>query len=170
MTTIKRNDLIEQTIQETLHKIQCPIKNINYSWNMQKKSIARALGYNQLSFSKIWWKYLTDEQRKEVVIHEVCHLGDYYLNITDKSWKSTLGHGPRWKELMVRAGAKYIEAEWNQVMPEEFRNILNPYKLECDCRVYKVSKKEYMVFLNNPDFTLRCTKCNKNLAVVPIKN
>jgi predicted SprT family Zn-dependent metalloprotease len=123
---IERNELIEQTIQETLAKTKCKIKNIRYYWNEQKKILACASGYNQLSFSKIWWKYLTDEQRKEVVIHEVCHLVDVYFSINNVSWKSTLGHGHKWRELMVRAGAKYIESKWNQEIPEELKNILNP--------------------------------------------
>ena len=103
---VERNELIEHTVQETLAKIECQnLKGITYEWNRQKKNLGFALGYNRLSFSKIWWEYLTDKQRKEVVVHEVCHLGDTYLNIMDKSWNSMLDHGHRWQELMIRAGA-----------------------------------------------------------------
>jgi hypothetical protein len=120
----ERNVLIEQTIQETLAKTKCKIKGISYFWTKEKRRLACALGYRKLFFSKIWWGWLTEEQRKEVVIHEVCHLVDVYFYIKDESWKSTLGHGYHWRELMKRAGAKYIEETWTQDIPEQLKKII----------------------------------------------
>lgn len=167
---VERNELIEHTVQETLAKIECQnLKGITYEWNRQKMNLGFALGYNKLSFSKIWWEYLTDKQRKEVIVHEVCHLGDTYLNIMDKSWNSMLNHDRRWQELMIRAGAS-PDKKWNQEMPEKLKDIINPYKVECGCGVTRIPRKQYMRVFGTPAFyTYRCVICNQSLKALPIK-
>jgi predicted SprT family Zn-dependent metalloprotease len=166
----ERNELIERTVQETLVKIGCQnLKGITYEWNRQKKNLGFALGYNQLSFSKVWWEHLTDKQRIEVVVHEVCHLGDNYLDIMDKSWNSTLDHGARWQELMQRAGAS-PDSIFYQEMPEKLKDIVFPYKVECGCGVARIPRKQYMKFSQEIAFCYYCCGvCNKPLKVLPIK-
>ena len=77
--------------------------NIRIEWMRGGGTIALARGYNDIKLSKIWWEHLTEKQRRAAVIHEVCHLADFYLWYTTNN-NSTLDHGTCWQNLMIKAG------------------------------------------------------------------
>lgn len=51
-------------------------------------------------FSKPLWTRATVEERKQVIIHEVCHIAAFA-----KSGRKA-GHGPVWRALMIQCGRK----------------------------------------------------------------
>lgn len=50
---------------------------------------------------KVWSK-LTTEQRRLVIIHEMCHIVDWYFQ--NKYHAATDGHGPSWVRYMEMCG------------------------------------------------------------------
>ncbi len=55
-------------------------------------------GAGLIRLSRPLWPKATDEERRETVIHEACHV------IADYRFGGRQGHGPRWVEMMARCG------------------------------------------------------------------
>jgi SprT protein len=58
----------------------------------------RACGVGIVRLSKPLWPKASDEERRETVIHEACHV------IADYRFGGKQGHGPRWRQMMALCG------------------------------------------------------------------
>lgn len=161
--TKEDSQFITSVIENTLPKIECGnLKGIRVDWSRAKRRLATAQGYNQIKLSMIWWPYLTQEQRETTIVHEVCHLGDYYLSVVLKKYNSTGGHGKLWKTLMINAGQE-PERTFKDKVPDALVKILVPHVGSCGCGKFRISesryKKMHKASENGSVFT--CADCNE---------
>lgn len=142
---------------------------IRVEWTYGGKSLAIAYGYNEIKISKVWWEHLTVEQRRTTMIHEVCHLVDNFLNVTDKEWKSKGSHGHRWQELMVKAGLP-PEAKFTEPTPRAVQKILRPYLVFCKyCnKGAEITKNRYTRMQNSisKGEYYQCLYCKRPLDIM----
>lgn len=54
-----------------------------------------------LSISLVWWRRFNAEQKREILVHEICHLvqNGSFFTAKDKTH-----HGPEWRKLMRKCG------------------------------------------------------------------
>lgn len=83
------------------------------------------------------WQISPEDERKDTIFHEVCHIVDAYLASKNPDYprlkSGRLGHGKTWKELMVKAG---LEPKVFSTMKRPTKLIRHNkrYRLTCDCK------------------------------------
>ena len=95
---------IARTIRSTCLRLSVPelIRNIDIQWFNGKRAIGGMSGYSGqfvMRLSKYFWPILSEQQRKEVIIHEVCHAVAHY------KYGCGIRHGKKWKDLMRQCKA-----------------------------------------------------------------
>lgn len=134
------------------------INNVKIKVNKRKISSAGTAAYldNTITVNVKVWQMLNDEQQRDVVIHEACH-----LIAAQKFGSIAWGHGRYWKHCMIKAG----------LSPERCIDITT-LPMEMACKVYKMvycpahgvvylGPRQWKSFLNGVGY--RCNKCGKKL-------
>lgn len=91
---------VRRLIAETLVAVQAPLTlQVKLSWGPR---MTRAMGYayprrNEVRLSRPLWKAATPAERRETIVHEVCHLTN-----AERGNKDSHGHG--WRAEMAKAG------------------------------------------------------------------
>lgn len=112
-------------------------------------------GENTVRFSSMLWERATIEERRETVIHEVCHIVNIHRGGHDRSGS----HGRHWKQLMIQCG----------VEPKRCHDVkVGTAVLFCACLVHSVSTNRHTRVVNGKSF-YRCRKCGYVLSPKPYK-
>lgn len=99
-----RSEEINEVIKQTCATLGHPgyEKKITWCW---ERRLTATLGYavveGNITFSAALWLAITDEKRKNVIVHEVCHL--FVQKLFGHNQKVT-AHGQHWKDLMIKCG------------------------------------------------------------------
>ncbi|MBW2169897.1 MAG: SprT-like domain-containing protein, partial [Deltaproteobacteria bacterium] len=105
------------------------------------------------------WSRATEEERRQTVIHEVCHLVAHHESIlTGRSLSGA--HGYEWKNVMRRAG----------VTPKRCHNVSNKglssrrrIPAKCACKDHELTPLVAGRILDGAKYT--CRKCNAVIVV-----
>jgi SprT protein len=109
--TIPVNDDIRELIELTCRACGVPELSARIRVTWSGRFIARmgdarwdaAAGCGLIRLSRPLWPKASDEERRETVVHETCHV------IADCRFGRRQGHGPRWRQMMARCG--YVHAQ-----------------------------------------------------------
>ena len=119
--------------------------------------------YMRLS-TRLWFR-ATDEQRRQVVIHEVCHLVTDHESIL-AGRPQPLSHGAEWCAVMRRAGAEPEKwAPVDNVGIGQGVGTQKPIEVMCACRAHWITKRAAKHIVAG-DRTYVCTVCKGVLALV----
>jgi len=80
-------------------------KEITWSWERRMTAtLGYAVGERQITFSASLWLALSDDNRKNVIVHEVCHLFVQKLFGHNRviDGEKVTNHGQHWKDLMTK--------------------------------------------------------------------
>lgn len=77
--------------------------NGRFSRRMGDATYSYATKHGECRYSSPLWAFADAEERRETVIHEVCHVLTFRIFGGERKIK---GHGPEWKRVMRIAGAK----------------------------------------------------------------
>lgn len=114
-------------------------------------------GLMQVRFSIPLWAVANEEQRKEVVFHEICHIVDNLDPYTDG------GHGRCWVNLMRKCG--YEGNRLSDVKrPKEMARLSETFKAKCGCRVMDITKNRVTKMKNGNQY--KCLNCNQRIVLV----
>ena len=96
-----------------------------------RKNFTRILGQalatrNLIEISQPLWERASEEQRKQVVVHEACHLIAHC-----KHGNEIKPHGPEWKKCMVAAGASPLRC--HNVNRDGLKRQYVKYAVQCAC-------------------------------------
>lgn len=116
MNWTKASDNVNKWIKETCKRCGYPkfYNGITWEWNKRFTWRLGDANYGKLLIRLSYqaWPLLPQHERKDTVVHEVCHLLTYY------GWRKNFrsdwlrnknrpsAHGKEWKEMMKRAGIK----------------------------------------------------------------
>lgn len=100
MTDYLSHSEIQQLVTETCEKLSIPQVTWRFSGRFTSKmgEARPAIGF--VRFSKPLWVRATVEERRQVIIHEVCHVAAFARH------GACQGHGHTWRALMVFCGVK----------------------------------------------------------------
>lgn len=111
----------------------------------------------RIVLSKPLWPLASEADRRETVIHEVCHLVDWISNPRARS------HGPSWQALMRRCGLEPRRCH-DVPIPEEFRRKVERVSARCACRTVEISKQRVARMRKGRIYT--CMLCRTPLRVL----
>lgn len=134
------NSEILDLVRETLFKLGCGglsgiVKvewNSRFVWRMgdaQYKPVPR------IRLSTPLWPLATEAQRRETVIHEVCHVVDRHLSSVDLTYRRDGHHGRSWRLLMLKCGEAGTRCHTVK-RPPEMRRKTQQIEMSCGCRVF----------------------------------
>lgn len=117
--------------------------------------------HHLLQFSVPLWPRATPKDRRETVIHEVCHL--VAKQNAREAGRKIKPHGPEWQSLMIRCG---IEAKrTHNVSNEGLGPIRNRVEINCGCQTISVTP--YVAGRIAAGASYRCRKCKIKLEAPP---
>lgn len=118
------------------------VDRLKVSFNGRFTNRAGDADYSQMRvrFSTPLWYRMTEQERYEVVVHEVCHIAVGYRHNKKILFVGLGSHGPAWQAIMRECGVK----------PERCHNIdtrglkrkrkpVERYPVPCDCRTHFVT-------------------------------
>lgn len=111
---------IQKWIDETLQKLGCfGSFRLHWEWNESfirrmgdaarmppLKITVKPLERFRVRFSTPLWPRASAEDRRETVIHEVCHVVDMWRSLSDPTWQRDGKHGASWRKLMRECGVE----------------------------------------------------------------
>lgn len=106
-------------------KLQSLVPLLNIKFNDRLLTCLGEANFStkSITLSSQMWRRAGDSERKEVIIHEICHLAaDYYLGVSEKP------HGKGWSFLMGKFG--FVDAKTcHRVLP------VNRHRVICGCGI-----------------------------------
>lgn len=124
---------VQAVIDETLKVLDMQHVRIDWSWNGRFTSrmgdariTSRDKQTGQMRLSKPLWPHAPVEERRDTIIHEVCHI------TADLRHKRNCGHGLLWKAEMIRAGGK-PERCYSWRRPDHLRRKQRRVRVYCGC-------------------------------------
>lgn len=134
---------------------------IEVSWNSRLNTAfgKAAIGLNKIELSSKLWGFTTHTEKKEIVLHEACHLfmGELYGNSITR--KELLGHGLLWIELMRGCGIQ--DPKFRMGIPDEARK-----RVYCRCSKNIVNVKIYNDIAKSRKVYV-CDKCKTVARLFP---
>jgi len=131
-------------------------KKLTWRFNSRLKTTMGYADYqtNTIDFCYRLWGRASYLDRRQVIIHETCHLICFY------KYNADMGHNQIWKNMMVRCNAE--PERYHNVNVDGMRNKYNKklYEVRCECSIYTVDSHQlyYMKKNNN-----RCVMCKSEI-------
>lgn len=150
--------MINETIEYVKNTLGYPRLPIIVQWNgrftrrMGDAQFIRGVGIVRLS--KKLWERANDEQRRQTIIHEVCHVIQRVQDL-EKGYRSP-PHGWQWQALMRRCGQRP-----DRCHTVDRTGIVRTYSVRCACGVHQVGKTVYRRMLNGQKY--QCKKCRQKV-------
>ena len=132
------------------------VPKIEVFWNSRFTALlGRAtLKSNKIELSSRLWPFLQDDLKREVLLHEACHLFVYHRH----GFK--LPHGKEWIETMQKCGYRAPEAK----LPCPNDTASKQYLVYCRCGAFFVSPQ---LLGKKRTGRLYCPKCNSDIQLKP---
>jgi predicted SprT family Zn-dependent metalloprotease len=102
------------------------------------------------------WERATEDQKKEVIVHEVCHLIAQYKAWMQKTYILDL-HGAEWRAAMKNVGYN-DPSQYHTINREGIARKYASYYVQCSCAKRRVNSNMYVVILEQQ---WHCDKCGE---------
>jgi len=136
------------------------VPRISVVWNSRFLSVCgrASPGINKIELSSKLWNFFDNVHKREVLIHEVCHLFDF-----EKYPRSVKvnAHGDTWKEFMRKCG--FDSARSIIPLPCKVPGIL--YYVFCRCGEHRLTPQAFGRIKSGK--ILYCPKCGADVKPVP---
>ena len=152
------HEQVEQWIQYACDMNNMPelADEITYDFRNGMTKTA-GLAYRQakyITFSTILWNRATQEERKQLVVHETCHI------VACEKYNVEPSHGKEWQQCM--ANANVIAEQYHTINRDGLRRVNIKYECQCGCtRVFVGDKKAAQVRQGN----LECQRCGTTITL-----
>lgn len=148
---------INDTIAETLAKVGeangREFADIRWEWARFTSKMGSASTHRRLiRFAAPLWSHATEEQRRQTVVHEVCHI------LSDQIAGRRTIHGPAWRRTMVQAGYPNPQ-RCHSVAP------LNRELLVCECGNEIYLTKLIAQRVRSGQHRYKCRQCKRRLTM-----
>lgn len=144
-------------------------KKIEIVWSNKLKTTAGTAGSGiTITLSNVLWERADTAQRREVIVHETCHLvvqrryqrnklsqHKYFNNYDDDIDNDYRGHGEIWKNCMIACG--YTDPKICHTIKPARRLFL--YVCDCPGREHKIKVKLHNSYMRKEIYGLRCNIC-----------
>jgi SprT protein len=149
-------DLIRSTLVQVAHEDL----EIHWRWSSRFTSRMGDANYRtgELRFSRPLWPVASLDERRETIVHEVCHLVTYAEFGID-GWRAS--HGREWREVMSWAG--YPDAKPYHAVPR-YGVVSSIARAFCSCRTHEVSLTRAKRHVKGRT-TLTCDRCDQPLFI-----
>ena len=158
---------IREVIRETCDKCNKPeaanvlTKNLKFS-NRMTRAVGNCNRLGVIKLSGVYWPRIEDENKKNTIIHEVCH---YLVMISYPRAKS---HGWEWKAMMIKAGIKNPQRLFKgKVDMENFpkRKSRKKYMALCPCGAKPRFTKKVETKIVTGAAIYSCGKCKRPIKI-----
>lgn len=123
MFACKANDIEELHKQITFVFGERQTRSAGLAWYATKR----------ISFSSPLWERMTEEEKKQIAIHETCHIISY-----EKYGNEGKGHGQQWQQCMKKAQVRPLRCHTIDRTGLRTRQI--KYAVTCACTTAWVSR------------------------------
>lgn len=155
---------IKETLQifglENLESKLVVLYKSSFTRRMGDASRNISAGTYTVRFSIPLWAFATDLQRKETVVHEMCHI----IDMIHGTYNSKEAHGYSWSQLMIKCGFRP-----NRCMsikrPDELKRNVKRFEATCLCMTHKLTSQMRTKMLAGLKH-YRCLKCNTRVSLV----
>ena len=177
--TIEMHREVMDTLQETFRILGCSELSIDtpVEWNnrfthvLGKAWLHGAVRDNvwhaysdtpfRIEFSAKLWPYMTKKQRREVVIHEACHIVDAYRGTFVRSRP----HGLSWRGLMLEVGVSPERTTKITNLPKSFSRKVTRIVKYCGCGEHVITKHRATKMTKGVRYRCRiCTEILRDAA------
>jgi SprT protein len=114
---------------------------------------------HRIRFSAPLWPRATSEERRQVIIHEACHIIAQHMFWTGKT-KDNTSHGPCWKQCMLMCGVKP-----DRCHTVSTKGLRDRVEAVCDCKTWEITKNR-ATFMSKGR-TYFCQNCRGPLRLKP---
>jgi predicted SprT family Zn-dependent metalloprotease len=154
--------------RETLAKFNLEHLNVQIGWGSRFTSRlgeASVDGNNnyRIRFSVPLWPHASEKEKHECVVHEICHIVDFWSKRNIPGYVADGGHGYKWQSYMRKAGIS-DPARCHAVKPKEVIEIRRPINVTCGCSVIQITKNRATKMKNGHRYL--CSKCRNPIRFV----
>lgn len=164
---------VEHVINRTLDKCGYAHKHgiITYEFNMRFTARLGDAERNHIRFSFPLWGLCSVEEREDTIIHEVCHVINWWQMLANK--KIRKAHGPEWKYLMILAGgnpnARYDPKVVFADNYDKYLKIVGgrkktQYSYNCQCGKHYTLSANIVGRMRNLTSKYNCRKCKTQIS------
>ncbi len=164
--TVQMKHNVRAWVDDALEQLGYPDLQILIGWNsrftsrMGDASCPYLIGGIRLSIPL--WPRASESERREVVLHEVCHVVVIYEN--KKTGKKVRSHGREWQHKMRQLGLE--PKRCHQVSTEGLKRTRKTVQMYCACKIQmetpRVAKR-----ISRGSHWYRCVKCKAKLKFEP---
>lgn len=166
-------DLVKKTTYETFKKLGITEEILRTRFEFSIKwsnRFTRVMGqarfkpvngnYNAtINFSTKLWHLASPEERRDTVIHEVCHVvANFRAKETSRPYPED--HGATWRSLMMKAGINNPQ-RYHTVHYKKSSSVEG----KCGCRVHYLSSKMAKKIKTIPGYYVVCTLCKTHIVL-----
>jgi predicted SprT family Zn-dependent metalloprotease len=116
-----------------------------------------------LSINQELWRRANDEEKRKTLIHEICHLVEFYLHGRVQNIKK--GHGPIWDNYMRMCGLDPKSERFHNLECSDLRRKQHKWAAKCPCGSIKTVKttKARRIMAGK---RYRCVRCRGLVEVI----
>ena len=142
-----------------MNRVEELADTITFSFN---KRFTKRLGdanpnTRHIRLSTPLWERASDEQKTEVIVHEVSHIICMHNAWQERKYIHD-PHGVEWQEIMRRAGYNN-PSKYHTINREGLKRKYTQYYLQCNCARRRVTSHMHALIL---DKQWHCDKCGEN--------
>ena len=150
---------VERLVEETKRKLGLfQYIEVEFRKFRSRGGDASVIPSPKVRFSSILWPLATDEQRRQIVVHEVCHI-KVMLEDLVRGHRIEGPHGPSWAAAMRSCGEKPDTRHKIQGPPLKTFGV---FTCGCENRTHSLTKHRWGKVIKGCRYI--CSGCKKNLV------
>lgn len=160
---------IRQLIIAACQANGCPeiAQRIIVKWNRRYTNCMGKASYRgpfdmTVSLSVPLWPRATEEEHRQTIIHEACHIIARYKHQHLGGKARISPHGWEWKQAMVRAGVE--PKRCHNVSTEELKRKTKKFAHSCGCTTHNVGTVRHNRIMRGQIYT--CRRCGGKLSMM----
>lgn len=137
------------------HKMQTSLATASMKRNGDKREYI-------LKINERLWIRASDEEKRNTLIHEICHLVEFYNY--DKIQRTRAGHGPVWESYMRKCGLNPYCERFHNVYCHDLKRAQHKWDASCLCGKHKISTTKARRIMENRQQYI-CRRCGSRVTI-----
>lgn len=138
-------------------KVLAPVIKIEFNNRFHSRLGDANYMQQRIRFSAPLWERASVEERRQVIIHEACHIVASHMFMSGQT-KDRSAHGPCWKKCMIMCG---VSPDRCHTVPT--KGLRERIEAACDCKSWEITKNRATLMQRGKTYI--CQSCRGPLRL-----